>query len=95
MTGTLTNEQWLQLVNIPDKAFQRALRRPEFSWVNQKGQREVLVDWIFPWAYSDSSGNVRRFGRTAVAIRTAWPDHILFNRDNYLPTARQIRYKKK
>lgn len=92
MVGIFTNETWMQLVNIPDKAFKKALRCSEFVWMNPNGQREFKVEWLYPWACSDECGN-SRFSFTAPAIRDAWPDHTWFNRDNFLPEARRQRYE--
>jgi len=91
MIEYVTNQVWMQLVAIQDRAFHRALMRPEFSWDGPNGQRQINIDWLFPWAWSDTSGNPR-YSVTAVEIRKAWPDHILFNRDIFLPESRQRRY---
>jgi hypothetical protein len=87
----LTFQVWLALVAIPDRAFQKALMRPEFSRVGQNGHREVNLFWIFPWAWSDDSGNPR-YSATARAIREAWSAHSWFNKEHFLPEARRQRY---
>ena len=90
MFELLTDQEFSQLDAIPDKAFHKALMRSEFSRI-VNGQRQINVYWLFPWAWSDDCGN-RRYSATAVAVRAAWPAHTWFNRDNFLPEARQRRY---
>jgi hypothetical protein len=87
----LTQQMWLSLCFINDRAFQKALRRPEFSRTGKNGQRQINVFWLFPWAWSDVCGNARYFV-IAAAIRAAWPAHAWFNRDIFLPEARRQRY---
>jgi len=87
----LSLQEWLLLSSFNDKAFQKALRHPEFSRIGPNGQRQINVYWLFPWAWSDESGNAR-YSFIAAAIRAAWPAHAWFNRDIFLPEARRLRY---
>ena len=89
----VTYQVWLLLFAIPDKAFQKALVRPEFSRVGPNGQRQINIYWLFPWAWSDDSGNLR-YSYTAPAVRTAWPDYDLYDKDKFLQKARDLRYKR-
>ena len=89
MFEAVTNQTWLLLCAIPDRTFQKALLRPEFSRVGLIG-REINVYWLFPWALSDESGN-RRYFATAAAVRAAWPAHARYNM-NFLQEARRLRY---
>jgi hypothetical protein len=88
----VTDWTWLLLCAIPDRGFQKALLRPEFSRIGPNGQRQVNLFWLFAWAYSDSGGSFR-CSATALAIRNAWPDHAWFNVRVFLQVARLRRYK--
>jgi hypothetical protein len=59
MVDTLTSHQSFQLGAISDKGFQKAFRHPEFSWIGPNGQRQVRIEWLFPWAWSDLFGSVK------------------------------------
>ena len=87
----LTYLEWLRLCAIRDKAFQKALMRPEFSRIGPNGRRQINVYWLFPWAWSDDCGN-SRYSATAAAVRAAWPAYAWFSRNNFLPEARRRRY---
>ena len=87
----ITQQEWNQLCAIVDRAFQKALRRPEFSRIGLDGQRQINVFWLFPWAWSDECGNAR-YSVTAAAIRSAWLAHTWYNREIFLPEARRLRY---
>jgi hypothetical protein len=89
MFELITNQTWRLLCAIPDRAFQRALLRPEFSRDGLNG-REINVYWLYPWALSDECGNPR-YSATAVAVRDAWPAHTRYN-IGFLQEARQLRY---
>jgi hypothetical protein len=89
MYVSLTYQEFLMLEAIQDRAFQRAL--PEFSRIGANGQQEINVYWLFPWAWSDDSGNPR-YAVTAAAVRAAWPAYAWFNINNFLTEARRRRY---